>query len=155
MRGTLLGGWMRLWLVLVAMWGTGVAVISLGDVPRSQPWYHEEVLAALRPQSKDLLEGNHLSPRTDSIHARHGLKPTARVSTDTPTGKKLEVSALVTEDELDALLADYKSALEVIVAAKKREHFVSAVKYWLVPSALLLCMGLAVRWIYRGFRDTN
>ncbi len=72
-----------------------------------------------------------------------------------PNGAKFDFPGKTSKDQLDEVTKDYTAVLESLARESRVTAVVRAFYIWLVPSLASLGLGLAVRWIYRGFTQPD
>jgi hypothetical protein len=147
LEGTLIGGWHRLWLVLSAIYLVLVVAISAFQFPQSSAGFsQEERLKRSGALVAEYLKANpNFAKQPPVLPSEYGGVPVDRSQIP---------------DELARLHAKYKgqvdfSPIEQAFASdltNDRLQYVGIVfLVWFVPVALFYLLGLAVRWVIKGF----
>jgi hypothetical protein len=168
-----LGGWLRLWIILCVVYGVVVVTVTAIDMPSKAAV--PEHAAFLRVISDDSLKvltrgiNPDLRERRTGIvwddelnmaeAKRRGITPTPSLvlwkSFETPDGFTTMVPADVTKAEEDRIRTEYDNMMVARLAESRWSRIRVAALWWLVPGILILCAGLAARWVYRGFRGNQ
>jgi hypothetical protein len=149
-EGKRIGGWHRLWLVLSAIYLVLVVAISAFQFPQSRAGFsQEERLKRSEALVAEYLRANpNFTKQPPALPSEFGAIP--------------EDSSQIS-DELARLHAKYKgrvdfSPIELAFApdlTNKRLQYVGmALLFWFVPVVLSYLLGLAVRWVVKGFAQT-
>lgn len=152
MSKTRIGGWPRLWLVTSLAYGLAVAAYTWETLP---------TISATRYEDAHL---KHLSDRTLEILAgrvQASNKPATQASENAPlilemaNGAEFTVPSNTTKEQAQEVAKDYTQVVQRIVNEARIENIQKAMLIWLLPCLGVLALGLAIRWIYQGFRPSN
>jgi len=148
----LVGGWWRLWIVASVIYGAIVAVFTWNSYPRVESISYEASHLKLLSDRTLLILGGRVQPPIPADTPKWGRDP---IILEMPNGHKFEVLGNTTPDQSKEVAKDYVGVLSSIA----NERRISALHYaflaWAVPCLLVLALGWAVSWIYRGFRRTG
>lgn len=155
-RNKLFGGWLRLYIVFVVIWGGFVALIALKDWPAPGISDHMEVMGRLDNKSKEILSKSLVNASSDidqAIAAEKNIFLNSDISRllTLKTGATAILPEEIDKDEILRLQVAYAEATDEIQQKKKIETLIFSLFFWVVPSCILLGVGLTCRWVYRGF----
>jgi hypothetical protein len=144
-----LNGWRRLWIVVAIIWAIPVFFFTISTVETEAKikarWARDIVnLEKKYHSSFTWFEGK---SDEEIIHPARSAATTEKVD--------LTDAELVTDQELAAqavINQTYPEQLSELPAARTRT-LLCGLLVWLVPTVALYFLGLACRWIYRGFRQ--
>lgn len=148
-----LGGWWRLWIVGAVIYGAGVIVAQWHDLTISVSGiaYERHHIEKLSDRSLEILAGKtQLDPEGPS--SKYQKDP---IIVNMPNGAKFDFPGKTSKEQLDEVTKDYTAVLESLARESRAAAVVHAVYIWLVPSLAFLGLGLAIRWIYRGFKKPD
>lgn len=145
-----LGGWWRLWIVASVIYGAIIAVITWNSFPSVESIsYETSHLKRLSDRTLQIL-GGRVQPPIPADTPNWARDPP--IILEMPNGHTFEVLGNTTPEQSKEVAKDYVGVLNSIA----NERRVSALQYaflaWMVPCLLVLALGWAVSWIYRGFR---
>lgn len=173
-----LGGWWRLWIVLTLIYGCAVAAftwISWPEVSRipHDPAFLKQmssdaVLILERPKNLSELERALVEAdrAKNTEFARKLAQQIVRLREspkwqqdpmvlEMPNGHEFQVAGDTPKDLAGVVGKEYVRVLQSVASEKKLRSLGAAVLAWLVPSAFVCALGLAVAWIIRGFRGAR
>ena len=144
-----LGGWWRLWIVASVVYGAIIAVFTWNSYPRVGSISYEASHLKLLSDRTLLILGGRVQPPIPADTPKWAHGP---IILEMPNGHKFEVLGNTTPEQSKEVAKDYVGVLNSIA----NEQRISALQYaflaWAVPCLLVLALGWAVIWIYRGFR---
>lgn len=153
-----LGGWTRLWVVITVLWGAVVGSLTVGQYWPSQSTAldgndYAKLMANLSEQSLKLMAGD--SDRGEELKVERLGNDLVLWDSRFLTlsdGKTIRISAATPERELEELKRDYEAAHRAVVQEMRAKHIFDSLILWLVPALSTLGIGMAVGWVYRGFK---
>ena len=148
-----LNGWYRLWIVCIALYAILVGLFAYSDRPTLEQmqynWVREVsdlVAKRLSSEGKETITGQEIRVRW------------VREGTDADVIKDLErLAAAPTEvqrpyaEEVSRINEQHRVIIDSL-RLEQVKYFLKASACWLGPSLALLCFGLAVNWVGKGFR---
>ena len=171
-----LGGWWRLWIVGSGLWTVVLLFLAIQTWPSKMPVLTPSDRTQLSPKSLNLLNplpddlfDEPVKPPPYAVPApdddkgpwkkyqeaekkkkeKWSISPVAFVA---PDGYEKELSYETTKAQVDALMADYISVQKSVLRKDQIVHFFTYLAGWLVPCLLGALIGLAIRWVFRGFK---
>jgi hypothetical protein len=123
-------GMFRLWLVASVLWVGGVGIVTLSKFSPSDPW------AAFNPQLAGLPPGFVLDA------PQHNPQSTT-INVESPDGVIHQFPDGTTTEVIEREMRVYW----------RNEGMTHAAKVALIPPALMLVLGSALGWAFRGFRS--
>lgn len=148
-----LDGWLRLWIVIIFLYGIVVSFIAFEDRPKlsslEQRWTNEalDVIAEKisEKEGKEIasyrLREALLKDKSDK-EIINWLQGVAK----SPSSNQKTFSSLVSE-----INNKFKKELELL-PEEQRNHYFQSVLWWLIPSIFLYIFGWSIGWIIRGFK---
>ncbi|MGF6813172.1 hypothetical protein OKW30_008389 [Paraburkholderia sp. Clong3] len=146
-----IGGWWRLWLALTVVYGVAIGSVtyvlfdSLLDVAGVP--FESEQLQRLPADEVALIASEASAPASASAP----WWESAPLVLEMPNGHRFEVPGGTTKAQAAAIGKAYVHVLRV---SAWRHLAVRLLAIWLLPCLAALAIGFAVRWIYRGFKQT-
>ena len=150
-----LSGWQRLWIVVAVVYLMAVAVVTWSTRPTSASVSHEFTLYLhLPPEARTRILNSHVKAENEQefIHDARTAKDAELV--EMPNSHMLVFRKGQPRAEAEASARAYWAAIEHVANGKLIAHFAQAIAWWAIPLALLYAFGLAVRWTYRGFKQS-
>jgi hypothetical protein len=146
-----LGGWWRLWIVLALTYGLIVAVFTLSTFPtvESIP-YDQSHLKLLSDRTLLILAGRVQPPLPDG--PAWNRDP---IILEMPNHHTFEVFGSTTSEQSQEIAKDYIRVLNSIARERRIGSLKTALLAWVLPCLLILVLGWAVGWIYRGFKRNS
>jgi len=152
-----MGGWWRLWILLISLWGIALGLAVALDWPSHGEKHQltEEELKMLSPQTQALV----FSPRfidDDLPSAQSARVPqpweSAPIQLEMPSGQDLLLVPCATKTQLDEVKRDYSRVQRSILMKARLSHLATFFLIWAIPSFSILAFALCVRWVARGFK---
>lgn len=153
-----IGGWTRLWVVITLLWGAVVGSLTVGDYWPSRSTQldrngYDKLMAKLSEKSLKLMaddpdQGKEL--RVERVGNDLVLWDSRFLTLS--DGKTIRISAATPERELEELKRDYEAAHRAVVHEMRVEAIFDSLILWLVPALSTLGIGMAIGWVYRGFK---
>ncbi len=159
-----LGGWWRSWITGSVIYGTLIAVYTWNTFPTLGTLEHEaEFITQMSPEAQAVLK---VEPRLRPKEQRTGKDKSLMkfeiygasqpdkdiVALKMPNGHIFEVASHLTREQQNLVGPEYVQVLTKVLSSKRVSAITDAFLIWLVPVVLLCMLGLAMRWVYRGFR---
>lgn len=154
-----MGGWLRLWIVLTAMYAVAVAVVAISVAPSRKEvfasWTQEifqtieadvERISGQHIPAAQFRQDEELRKKSDEQIARELTKSARDIDLTQPGKPDLGPY----QKKMASLATKYEDKLESLRAEQARTAAYALV-FWLVPSLSVLVLGWAVRWVARGF----
>lgn len=152
-----IGGWLRLWIVLSALWLIPMAILAYDQQPTREKiisnWSYEGISAVANRVAqieKYAIQAHEVSA---DIYEEH---PTPSQAIEWL--KKIEAKPVDDQRKLSSTVAPinekYERSLDQLSNEQAR-HFGVFFLFWLIPLLLLLIFGTSVRWVWRGFRPLD
>ncbi len=69
-----------------------------------------------------------------------------------PDGQEFKLPSKTTKAQVDSLRTDYKRVQKAILTSMRLQHTFWTLFMWVVPCAIVALLGLAFRWVFRGFK---
>jgi hypothetical protein len=157
----LFGGWSRLYIVFVVMWGGFVALIAGKDWPAPSHFDHEEVIKKLDNENKEIFSKSLVNASRDIDQALAAEKAIEKsLSSNSANNRMLTLKtgatailpAGISDDDILSLQVAYAEATDGILRNKKIEAMVFYLFFWAVPSWILLGIFWTCGWVFRGFK---
>ena len=159
-----LGGCSRMWIVLSGLYGGLVAIYTWNTFHTLTTMPHEDAyLSSMSRDAQDIVsipakprEVNSESKAEPPLMQFAILKPSPdEMPLRLPNGFIFKLAGHLTDEQRSTVQREYTRVLQNALPGLQRESIQTAVLAWLVPSILVLLLGLAVRWIYKGFKRGN
>ena len=149
-----IGGWLRLWIVLSALWLIPMAILAYDQQPTREKiisnWSYEGIDAVANRVAQIENYAIQAHEVSADIHEKH---PTPSQAIEWL--KKIEANPVDEQGKLTSTIAPinekYERSLDQLSNEQAR-HFGVFFLFWLIPLLLLLIFGISVRWVWRGFR---
>lgn len=144
-----IGGWWRLWIVVSVIYGAIIVVFTWDSYPHVESIsYDASHLKRLSDRTLLILAGRVQPPMpSDTPKWAHGS-----IILEMPNGHTFEVLGNTTPEQSKEVAKDYVGVLNSIANERRISALQSAFFSWAVTCLLVLVIGFAVSWIYRGFR---
>jgi hypothetical protein len=133
-----LGGWWRLWIVVSACYGLVVILFTGWHWPTAWSVSQASVVGRL-PFA--------VAATIRSMPYRHD-----DVDLELPSGRSVKVGATTSVGDRDRLSREYSAAEAAEVHDERVSVGLGALALWFIGCALLLVIGAASGWVYRGFK---
>ena len=150
------GGWTRLWIVLVSIYGILVVIIAYDVRPKLSSIEYRWVNEGSRLVSEIISENENISASTYEIKEAFFKDKTSEETiswfnkvVDSPTEKQKRFSS-----SLAPINEKYKKELAGF-SGEKIKHYFASFLWWLIPSVGLYLFGWSVGWVIRGFKKQN
>ena len=144
-----IGGWLRLWVVGCIVYGAIVVDITVAEFPKVEGIAHNEsYIKRLSDQSLLILAGR-VQPAFPADAPAWARAP---IVLEMPNGYTMQAPGNTTQEQAKEVVKDYAGVLQTMANEQRLSAIAKGLILWLVPCFVVLAMGLAVRWIYRGFR---
>ena len=155
-----LGGWLRLWVVLVVIYAVAVTAGALSTAPSGK-----EIIAAWTQEIFQTLEAdvkrttgkeitaaqyrasNNFQNKSDEQIAREMTQNAKDIDLTKPDKQNLGQY----QKDIASLAAKYEKTLESL-PVEQAKHAGLAFLVWLFPSLCVLALGYAVGWVIGGFK---
>ena len=156
-----LGGWWRLWIVASVIYGAIVAVFNWNSYPRVESIsYEASHLKLLSDRTLQILAGRlqaQIPPPPPGFVIDQSSIPKPGWAGDPiilemPNGQEFKVPANTSTEQSKEVAEDYVRVLYLRANERRISALLHAFLAWAVPCLLVLALGWAVSWIYRGFR---
>lgn len=148
-----LGGWQRLWVVVAVLYLLVVAGVTWSTWPASVS--HEYTLYSRIPsEARTRILNSHVKAENEQAFIQD-----ARTAKDAELVEMLNSHILVFRKDLPRAEAEasaraYWAEVEHVAKENRVAHLAQAIAWWAIPLALIYALGLAVRWTYRGFKQS-
>ncbi len=159
-----LGGWLRMWIVLSGLYGGFVVIYTWNTFPTLATMPHEDTYLSLMSREAQDIVSIPAKPREVKSESKAEpplmqfaiLKPPPdEIPLRLPNGFTFNLAGHLTDEQRNTVQREYTRVLQNALPALQRESIQTALLAWLIPSVLVLLLGLAVRWIYKGFKRGN
>lgn len=148
-----LGGWLRLWILLAALYGFVVLTVGYIEQPSADhiraSWISDASQVIAERLSK--VEGKDVS----TWQVREVLEKDASPQEVVAELEKMANAPNATQakfsSDVSRVNARYRSRLEGL-SAERKGHWVVALAWWVGPMFASLLVGYSIRWVARGFR---
>jgi hypothetical protein len=167
-----IGGWWRLWIVGIALWGVAVLVIAIIAWPPHNEGHKltEEEMRLLLPQTAQLfaIDFQPINQEPIFVDDARSLKrwekyaerlPDARptgpddaILVSLSNGQELTLRARTTSEQINQVRQDFARVQRLLLWQQRRMNLLWAFLGWLLPCSFILGVGLSFRWVYRGFK---
>lgn len=143
-------GWWRLWIVASVIYGAIIVVFTWEQFPNvtDTPW-EDSHIRLLSDKTLEILGGHAQSP----FSADTPKWKRAPIILEMPNGHTFEVHGNTTSAQAQEVAKDYVGVLNSIVKERRLSAVLHAFLAWVIPCLVILALGGAVHWIYRGFRQ--
>ncbi len=148
-----LNGWLRLWIVIVVLYGIVVSFIAFEERPKlsslEQRWINEasDVIAEKISEK----EGKEIA----SYRLREALFKDKSEKEIINWLKDVVRSPSENQKTFYSSISEvnnkFKKELELL-PEEQRSHYVQSVLWWFIPSIFLYIFGWSIGWIIRGFK---
>ncbi len=151
-----LGGWFRLWIVLIVVYGILIIAVSYETKPSLSYIEYRWVTEATDVIAEKISEAEGQEIYSYKIkdilfkdRTNNEIIDSLRKIVETPSeGQKIfstQVAAINErfEKELDEL------------PSKQNNHYLQSLLWWLIPSIALLILGWSIGWVIRGFKQAK
>jgi|SRR6266542_3854931 len=147
-----LGGWWRLWIVGSALYGVIVATLTWDTFPQVETIpYDESQLKLLSNETRAILRG---LDQPSATAKEFGFAADLKVL-EMPNGHRFEVVSTTTQEQADQVARDYVRALQSIANEQRLSSLGHGLALWVIPCLIILALGFAARWVYRGFKRSD
>jgi len=144
-----LGGWWRLWVVATVIYGAIIALYAWNTFPRVENVaYEQKHLKSLSDRTLLIFAGR-VQPQSPADTPEWARAP---IILEMPNGHTFEVPGNTTPEQAQEVAKDYVAVLNSIANERRFSAVVNAFLAWVIPCLVILALGGAVHWIYRGFR---
>jgi hypothetical protein len=141
-----LGGWLRLWIMLSALYLIFVCIFIAKSLPKAENINHSQsIYDQLSPNFRGKLmgSGNSETYRSDKSQL---LKEAIR------RNHIMVFRSNLPREEMEAVSREYWKIVENLAAKKRTRYIGMAFLWWFVPVVGLYCVGWSIGWVYRGFK---
>jgi hypothetical protein len=148
-----LGGWWRLWIIGAGIYGAVVAIFQWEhiNVRRQDIKFEKRHVERLSDRSLEILIGSKAS--SDKAHSVNNRED--KILVKMPNGAEFPLPSDTTKEQVAEVSKDYDTVLESLASERRFAAVFQALAIWLVPTFVVLGLGYAVRWIYRGFTQPD
>lgn len=147
------GEWLRIWIVLTAIWTIVVAAWGWINLPRAQHIPHDpEFLNRLSNEAALILNGG--ESRTKPSRWRALIWSDAPISVPMPNGTRLTFPSTTTNEMVAFVRNEYSKLLEAEAGAQRRSYALGVIITWLFACPVLLILRFATDLICRVYRPT-
>ena len=153
--------WMAivLWIFFTLFYGIVVAVIAYIDAPSRNEITNKWAYAVIKCQARRISKEYNRDVSADDIIHKQGNRSVESLARELADGAISGEHIKIPGDEGEVqyrraildLETKYKAQLEKL-PQEKLNHYLTYLKYWLIPSLVLLLFGHAVAWVIRRFR---
>lgn len=173
---TKFGGWWRLWIVIVCIYGIILSIWFGSDWPtlseaEQGPWLVQRMSDTSRkllenssPKMADLFEALVIAHNAGDTNKARSLANKIRLAqaqpwtldpivVETANGNSFKLPSSTTKTQVAAFSEDYSRVLNTELSEKKRATIKVFLVVFLAPSMALLLLGLATNWIKKGFKS--
>lgn len=138
-----LNGWQRLWIVASFIYFVIICGYTVLNFPQPENYKDRwEYIAKLSPQSRALLLPRPTGWRVLNFDSNFFM----------PDGTLLEFENGVSKKKISSVKKEYWALVTAATNERRWLLIASAALWWSVPSIALYALGLAIGWVYRGFR---
>jgi hypothetical protein len=102
-------------------------------------------------RSLEILIGSKAS--SDKAHSVNNRQD--KILVKMPNGAEFPLPSDTTKEQVAEVSKDYDTVLESLASERRFAAVFQALAIWLVPTFVVLGLGYAVRWIYRGFTQPD
>ena len=147
-----LNGWKRLWLLLAAIWTVPVAVFTFTELPNET---ESGIKSRWASEIIDLRRKYH--GQGESMAAYRQLKYGNASDEEIihPSGHpsgKFDLSSAIPVAEAEQINQQYESKLAQLANKSPSKVVLIGFVVWLIPLVTIYVLGLAIYWVYVGFR---
>jgi hypothetical protein len=156
-----LGGWLRLWFVLVVIYAVAVTAGAISTAPSAKDLFAawtSEILQTLEADVKRTT-GSEIAAAQFRSSNEFMNKSDEKIARDmTQNAKDIDLTKPGKQDlgpyqkDIAALAEKYERKLEIL-PAEQAKYAGIAFLLWLFPSLCVLALGYAVGWVIRGFKN--
>jgi hypothetical protein len=144
-----MGGWWRLWIVASVIYGAITVVFTWEQFPNvTNTTFEKGHLERLSDRTNLILAGRVQSPFPADT-PKWARDP---IILKMPNGHTFEVPGNTTSKQAEEVAKDYFAVLNSILKEHRLSEVLNAFLAWVIPCLVILALGGAVHWIYRGFR---
>jgi hypothetical protein len=144
-----LGGWWRLWIVASVIYGAIIVVLTWNSYSRVESISYEASHIKRLSDQTLLILGGRVQPPISADTPKWASAP---IILEMPNGHEFKVLGNTTPEQSKEVAKDYVGVLNSIATEQRISALQHAFLAWAVSCLLVLALGGAVRWIYRGFR---
>lgn len=151
--------WHRIWILLTVLYGIAVGIFAYSDAPPRDEITNEWAYAVIECQSRRISKDYNRDISADDIIRAQGDRSIESLARELADGAISGAHIKIPGDEKEVhykhaifvLETKYKAQLEKL-PQEKFNHYLTSLKYWLIPSLVFLLFGYAIAWVIRGFR---
>ncbi len=147
-----LNGWQRLWILVVCIYLLLVIFVSWSSFPQKSPILQDWAIAVLE------LEKRYDPSITNLDSWRIRFKYSEKGITDEQFIKKLKENSAQKSSQykldFQAIEKQYRKKMDDLYS-KRIEHIGNSILFWVLPSIFLYFLGVAIGWVYKGFRSRD
>ncbi|WP_303909447.1 hypothetical protein [Thiohalomonas denitrificans] len=150
-----LGGWQRLWVVTAIVYLIGVGWVTWSSWPASASITHKQAYySQLTPEAQTRILNAKVREEDEDafIHDAQSVKNAELV--EMPNGHVLVFRKSLPRGEAEAFAREYWTVVEHAAYKRRLVNVARAFAWWFIPLALIYVGGLAVRWVFRGFKES-
>jgi hypothetical protein len=148
-----LGGWWRLWIIGTGIYGAVVAIFQWEhiNVRGHDIKFEKRHVERLSDRSLEIMIGAKASPdKANWLNNRED-----KIIVRMPNGAEFPFPGGTPKEQLAEVSKDYDTVLKSLASERRFAAAIQASLIWLVPTFVVLGLGYAVRWIYRGFTQPD
>jgi hypothetical protein len=169
------GGWWRLWVVLAVIYAGLVAIYTWTSWPEvSRTAHHPAFIYQMSPEARavidrpktlaELEQALIAADRAGSVEKARGFAQEilrirkrdnwedAPIVLEMPNGHQLHVAGDTKPEQTTLIGREYTRVLQAATTEAKMAAVGNALLIWLIPTLVVCVFGLAVAWVFRGFR---
>jgi hypothetical protein len=149
-----LGGWQRLWVVAAVAYLLVVAGVTWSIWPASASVTHEYTFySRLTAEARTRILNSQVKIENEQAFIQDARSAKDAELVEMPNGHVLVFRKDLPRAEVEASTQAYWATVEHVAYDKRVVHLGQAVAWWAIPLVLIYALGLAARWIYRGFKQ--
>lgn len=150
-----LGGWQRLWVVVAVLYLLVVAGVTWSTWPTSASVSHEYTLySRLPPEARTRILNSQVKAENEQAFIQDARTAKDAELVEMPNSHMLVFRKDLPRAEAEAPARAYWAEVEHVANEHRVAHLAQAIAWWAIPLALIYALGLAVRWTYRGFKQS-
>jgi hypothetical protein len=148
-----LGGWRRLWLLLAALYLVVVGFFVWQTMPTAPSTPHSfDFYSAMSPATRAPILNAQVNATKEMDFVRDAANAKDAQLVEMPNGHTLVFRRGLANSDMTASSKAYWATVKQSAVHAGIQHVLWGLVWWVLPLTLLYALGLAFRWVYRGFK---